>query len=460
MAPTIQAKLFSVWYRDSHDVLRDRHPHVQYLGYWRDWDLNGSATNFAGGDLRDPICYTIDTPVEIAAVNLAVTPANGFTLQHGTIIGSVGGQDVFTGTNLGSQTIGNNWIVYSTNVAGSFSGAEVLALWTDFSISWRLVVSNGVAPPQTYQAGTSSNHVHFMLDDPPGGSFALYYTYIDLACRGGAGNDGSNHETLATAIFAEFGDRVVYRAQDILENVANPQPLTYYGDWETDVTQPGDLLEVGDGQCGSWATFFIFCLWAAGIDPPNERITFVYDLPPQISGAGAMMIVNNWQFTTMSNPDKSTQGDYPHINIPVLPFSFDDFIDGNEYIFEFEDVLDVPGVAGQGGVANPQSLFGNHQVVVVGETIFDPSYGTTYSTGGQTGDAMLAQIDNAMAGYLLAFVVTADLNINELELSIDLNGDTFVTDVWVDVPAHVFQSNPAGNQLGHVAGSPFNPVRP
>jgi len=91
------------------------------------------------------------------------------------------------------------------------------------------------------------------------------------------------------------------------------------------------------------------------------------------------------------------------------------------------DVTDLAGLAGQGGVNNPKSLFGNHQFVQVqvgGVTKWwDPSYGIEYA--GTTESARLLAVDDgSVAGYGTVRL----MKVREQVVGVDLNGDGDLVD--------------------------------
>ncbi len=184
----------------------------------------------------------------------------------------------------------------------------------------------------------------------------------------------------------------------------------------------------GDGQCGAWAHLFIDAMGAQGINHTNEYVIFYQSDGAAPNDFSFGFAVNNWSFA--SGTGISGDANYPFLNVPGTPE-----YSGSSYSWRFAEVTDDTGVPGQ-GTTNPKSLFSNHQVVKIGTQYYDPSYGVTYSS--------LADIDdNAVDGYY----EKKDVPVNELQVGLDLNGDTYVTDTWVLTFAWVFKKNPIGNQL-------------
>ncbi|MGI9015206.1 MAG: hypothetical protein ACR2GY_13295 [Phycisphaerales bacterium] len=265
----------------------------------------------------------------------------------------------------------------------------------------------------------------------------------------------ANFESIATAIYGEFQAGNVTRAQDRLELKGPAQPLAYYREWETvNVTAP-DLLQHFDGQCTAWAELFARCMHAVGVNPEDELVDVRPIYSPNLYGAGAWFLVNTWAAPGMqSNPDPSLSLEWPYLNVPHGGwFKFDQRVDDNLYDFCHEDVLDISGVSGQNTI-DPASLFVFHRLVVVGDKLFDPSYGTPpYGVAGPGDDIAASFESQALWGYALQFGVTAQsqgLSLEELQVNcdLDLDGDIDANPEFVEnAPALILRSNPPGNQL-------------
>ncbi|MGI9013720.1 MAG: hypothetical protein ACR2GY_05650 [Phycisphaerales bacterium] len=459
-SPPTSVNVASISFSGDNTVIRDRDA-LPYLGRWEDDNLDGTI-DFSTGERNDPICYDVDDQVQVSGVSLVVAPANSFNVSHGKVIGKVDGQDVFESANLSTQTVGTTWYIIAVNFTTSLDGADTIALWADKAITWRLEVQDPSVPggPDVYPAGTSTHDFHFIAGLPPmfpqsqPSATPLKHTFIDLACRGANGllYDGTNAEAIADAIFAEFSDLEVVRAQDREEGVQNSLALGYYREWDTPVTHPRLLVEEGDGQCTSWARMFIACLHIAGVNPPNEEVK-VDILPWAIYQRPRLFHVKNWTAPgTTTNPDPAWAGDWPYLN--VFGVKFEEFFElsTNTYAFCNPDVLDVTGVPGQGGVIDPASLFSNHVIVHVGDRLYDPSYGKHYDTSGATGDDMVIAFESQVIwGYSLLFGEVEDPlgMVEELLLKCDVDHDGDIDDDPEFAEGHLFilQANPNGNQL-------------
>lgn len=452
---TMTAKVWAVQFGGWPEfVYKDRVAEDWYRNRWIDANLDGDARDFPS-DRRDPICYTVDALIAIQGVGIAVTPENAFDPADARIVGRVQGQDRFTVNTVQASSIpGVGWVVSGSPVIGTIAPPPTIALWENWTIDWRVDVFDEAAGDWvSYPAGSTNHDLHFILR-PPTPSFRLHHSLIAIGCKRAHGLGFGDEVEIASRIFEEFEDQVVFRAQDVLEDVPNHQPLKYYDNWATPVTVVSGLLHTGDGQCAAWAQFYLHCVWATGADPGAEGVEFEYNTPPHIGGGQAWMFVSRWVVGASTNPDPITSSEYPSINITLLKYDWLDFIDSDYYHFIYMDVADMTGLSGQ-STSDPASLFVNHKIIKIGTTLYDPSYGERYDTGGATGNAMLASIDSAIDCFALAWLDAGPrIDVNELSVGLDLNDDGFVTDTWVPVPSFAIKSNPPGNQLKLSVGSP------
>jgi hypothetical protein len=195
------------------------------------------------------------------------------------------------------------------------------------------------------------------------------------------------------------------------------------------------LLANGDGQCGAWAKLFIESLSAQGIEHTTEYIVFSPD-PVAMPGANGFL-VKDWSFPTTGG--LSGDPNFPYLNF--VPAGTD-FYGATGFLWTFAEVSDLPGIPGQSNL-NPNSLFGNHQVVKFGTPLvyYDPSYGNTFATLG----------DMDMTGLSAFIKVDFSRPVYEGAIAFDENGDGDMLDTFA-VDAVLIKPNPAGNQLKETPG--------
>ena len=287
------------------------------------------------------------------------------------------------------------------------------------NISWEVSLDNG----NTWNpAGTTKNQVYVVRGTP---RTTLYHTLVHLGCKKAEGLIAE--AATISAIWGEFTGCDVKTWDDI--------QLTYYGSYQTQNYTTADLLANHDGQCGAWARFFMDMLKVQDITKTNN---FVIVEPNAASGANGF-IVKDWSFVT--GPGISGHPTFPYLNIPGSPLTGPSSYNWRSSP-EVPEVTDSTGIGGQ-GTENPASLFGNHQIILIGGTYYDPSYGKTY-TG-------LPDMDNtAINGYFVAGMWPVD----EPDVGLDLNNDGDQLDNNVSTLVYLFKKNPVGNDLAIRSGYP------
>ncbi len=403
-------------------VLRDETGLAYPTPHWKDNSIPADNDNADVGDHNFPVVYPSGTGMDLSAT-LSVFPPLPL-------------EDTFTVTATGTR----NGVTYTfsapaTNTGSSLTISNVLAdnllpthvdyfnpLW----LSWSVTQTNGENPMNCSISGTG-HRIYVTLGPPNAGS--LYETVIHQGCTNA--KDLTDSNSVIAAIWSEFTDRMVKRKSKDGYNNTDGTQLTYYQNWNCINTSTQALLANSDGQCGSWAKFFIDIMGGQGINHTNEYILFQHMDATGLQDFGIGFIVKNWTFS--SSGGTSGLIDDPYLNIPNSPLTGQ-----QSYNWTYTEVDDVIGLPGQ-GTPNPASLFSNHQVVKLGTQYYDPSYGAMYTS--------LADIDNlAIDGYWKNLI----MDIDESVIVEDLNNDGDMVDVFLNVSVKVFQVNQAGNQLKEV----------
>lgn len=107
-----------------------------------------------------------------------------------------------------------------------------------------------------------------------------------------------------------------------------------------------------------------------GIDYPDEML----EVKPANSNLNEeYLMVKEWSF---KDTKSSGSSEYPYLLLGDV-----DYDANNQYTWKYygEDLEDQSGIAGQGKVANPKSLFRVHYTVIVGTKVYDSSYGVMYA---------------------------------------------------------------------------------
>jgi hypothetical protein len=382
------------------------------------------------------IAAAFEVPGSSGSMRIRATGPNGMTILATPTV--VVGNTVSLPTTEMSTALPNTVKYYNRKQAEK-----------SFYLKWEMEIAG-----QWTTVGTTRHTIYVTLDYPTlmqdidfsSGATSLYRnvefrqeTLFELGCRNADGEAIADNVSAKT--WDEFTDCKVWRIDG--------KRLSYYKNY--DPIGPVDIPGVGtsvirsyqllaapeaDGQCGSWADLFIRVRQIQGIASPNIYCTFV-------STNNDGFAVNEWNFTGAGTSGNTT---YPYLNIsplsstnPVVIDKLKENIDAtyktNYYDWAYSEVTRGVGIAGQNN-SDPASLFGNHQVVKITGTYYDPSYGKTFTS--------LVNIeDKAIAGYFKASYV----DLNEAPYGLDLSGRGTRTEINVRTAVFLFKRNPRSGAL-------------
>jgi len=230
-----------------------------------------------------------------------------------------------------------------------------------FSVDWSIQIGS-----QAVQKLGKTHHTLYSILKHTGS--AKEETLYALACRGSVGRTTANNG-LVSSVFYEFADREVCRVKPTTAE-EDGTPMTYRHDSSVSLSGGySDLLGTRHGRCGHWADLFQEVLVLHGIYPfgsenAAKKIALNLKDPAGISAAYEAA----WQEFHPGSVRPAAE--------PVM-FIRNWLIDGGE--FTEWNPLDESGVPAQGN-PDPSSIFLNHVVMEYGGTIFDPSYGVTYTS--------------------------------------------------------------------------------
>ena len=385
-----------------HELKKDDVSVTYSAPHWVDKDGNGNPTDTANGEKDYSVAYTRNTKPSIGAKFSIQGLPNNLAIKL-----RAKGSDGIEIPETAAQINGNDVILpvtaSSTNWPNTIKFYDRADANKAFKLDWEIKVGDS----DWAQVASTKHQVYLTLNDPVTAMRQETLFYLSAKNADGVAQEAA----VTTSIWNEFTDLDVRRIDGT--------QLTYYKSFQCNNVETESLLKNGDGQCGSWAKFFIDLRKVHGIDVPNEYVVF---RPSADDG----FLVKNWNF---NGAGTSGVAGYPYLNIPDAPFP-----SANSYSWKFAEVTDQNGIPGQGN-PNPASLFGNHQVVIDGQ-YYDPSYGKKF--------ASLKDIDdNAIDGYFR--VVPAA--INEPDFNLDLNGDGDKIDMGVQINVFLIRKNPAGMDL-------------
>ena len=320
-----------------------------------------------------------------------------------------------TGSILAKATTSNGLTIAPTPVTAS-GGALVLSpvtatgtlgnvakLLPHLVIQWQLSFDGGTS---WVTAGTSDNPLYVSastnpLPDPEANEYFLTVVDSEVNVTSGltAGGTTDNTGTIIGNTWNLFSSHVVKQISltaPFASGSEQGKALTYYG-----TAAPGDaiadttqqlywtgytlnnsvqlLLASHDGECMTFAELYLDMLLVSGVSQTGDLITIE---PVHSDG----FLVNNWKFVGTGTSGNDA---YPFIDVPAQ-LATDSL--GNVYgINNQYQVQKQPGAAGQNS-PNPAALFNNHVIVELNGKIYDPSYGTTYSS-------VADLVDHAFAGF-------------------------------------------------------------
>ena len=242
----------------------------------------------------------------------------------------------------------------------------------EMAIDWSLSFDGGAT---WLSAGRSQNVLYLTWATPC--SSPNLQTYFDVGCeaaKGVRGTVGVSDDQVLDRVWAKFRTKSIRRVSD-------NGLLTYYGFldmngnavWDDGIdldfndpdrcviTSASGLVKARNGQCYSWADFFLQVLRAQGLDEINgraSRIVEVRAVAPRLAFA-----VKSWEAsgTLSSWRIASSNAGLAGENV-VRPLQ-------NGF------AQDLMGTVGQGNSPNPPSHFCNHFLALVGGRYYDPSYG-------------------------------------------------------------------------------------
>lgn len=369
-------------------------------------------------------------------------------------------------------TISGTDIEYSATEASQSFEEEKIRYFEEFAIAWQISTTsepdiwttiNESRNPLyvTYKAPIAISTVPGVpqgIQDGPNFNAKLgynwFHTLFKVSC---AAADMEDYEVTGdqTTDEAFVIDKVFEKFETLDINTADgDHDLYYYLDWEVcEAVSTAQLLEFHQGQCGSWARFFLDCLKIQGIenDPQLDDLWdggFVdvkwrpYDetVYPGLPVMG--MLIGDWEF----EGDATIEFELGEFNIPLWYWAFpkldpgDDvgsmetgaFIENSRYHWtkSQDGLADATRVrlksnpVGQGPNERPLGLFEIHTITYIRGKYYDPSYGLRYDD--------LQDFRHNVDGIYVK--VDAEVNEADLDFQIfDFNNDGEITDEDITV---------------------------
>ncbi|MFK8102887.1 MAG: hypothetical protein AB8G15_10200 [Saprospiraceae bacterium] len=352
---------------------------------------------------QSPVAYVSGTKASVKAIFQSDCESSYYIRGLGPNVN--GNQVIFSKQEVTPES---GYVVYEFTEANiSFKDGEVY-YWEDFTISWE--ISETGEDDSWIYIDESKNPLYVTRSQPemPSGQlgYAWFHTLFKVSCKNATTLSDQNE--IIDAIWNKLKTKSVIAAD-------NNQPLKYYSDWlgcgNSFTTE--SLLALNDGQCGSWARFFIDLLKIQNITHASVEDDF-YHFSSDL-GPGSGFFVKDWTATTgvLSNGNPTFKYTIIPKQSPSQNWFLDDFMANNKYNFHYSDLEDnFNTIGGQGPTNNPQSIFSNHQITQINDALKDPSYGTDFLS--------LDDIENkALFGYF----IIVESNFDETNLLYDFDGD-------------------------------------
>ena len=351
---------------------------------WLDNNANGIQDK---GDQQDPIHFVrkkADT-VKVTSIVLFPTLVTNFDAAKYKLEGTFLLSGVSTGIVLLSPTTGvkdpitGTW-TFTNLVLSTPTTFNNVASFLPMTIEWKLL-RQADQPLNKMNASTTLNPVYITYDHVAAAipaSFPLLRTFVHLGSADvPAGVDLDTRAKMIDHIWTKFSDAKI--------KTWDSRELVYYKDWiyreldEPDYVTSYGLVKGGAGECTSFARLFIDALRAQGIENTDELVSVKPNLVP---GQYPVMFVGSWtkvgdgKAALAAFPDyKWTNGSNEFVESKRHGWKADGGYVWTEAHRQVTKGDDDP-LKGQNN-SKPLGIFALHRLVKIGETYYDPSYGTT-----------------------------------------------------------------------------------
>ena len=236
-----------------------------------------------------------------------------------------------------------------------------------FNIAWEYYVDYNyvTGQPNWKSAGTTKHTVYVVKAAPV--TTMRQESLFNIACKTADGKSSSStDQQIVDAVFTEFEDRKVYKVEPS-KGMSQTTPMSYKHDASVPTTGGAkELIELGKGRCGHWASLLQNCLSVHGIT--NSQVAVIVPEEPQ-------------QLGTVSRFYAAYQAE----NGTLLPILNDSGVNEALLYIKAWNIADV-WVPAKGspipaqGNTSPQMYFANHVLVEFGTQKYDPSYGAKYQS--------------------------------------------------------------------------------
>jgi hypothetical protein len=323
-------------WKNSQGIKRDSNGSAYDTPSWSDENDDGDADDV--GDRRFPAAYIRTEHVEIGRLFVEC----GTTSPQSAVIKGLGpDQHEFKAANCIDPTATDTELV-ACDLRSDTPLPHFVKFYDSYTIDWEV----SFADDYFVSAKSTDGMLYVTLNEPI--ALSYFESVYFISCS--AAFAEFSEQVVVADVWAEFTDQLIERKPRDGDNVVDGKTLKY---WPTSTPPPlflDGLMAHADGwgQSPAFSQLLSHCWSVQGV---SSGRTYLVERDPSDPTSG--FLVKNWSATV-----PWTTG----LTIGV-------------------DIVDDPGMGGQGPVANPVSLFEDHTIVVRFSTIFDPSYGSPLTVG-------------------------------------------------------------------------------
>ena len=349
----INLELRSVTFNGT-DILQDNGNGSYPKPHWTNSDT-GTAVQ------SSPVLYTANNYVD-ATAGFAVSGGGAFPIiVKGVVSGSLTSFNLWA-TNSPS---GTNWFV--DTLADAALAVSKVDFYNPMTIQWSYAAAQTNQPLQFLPAGTSTNQVYVSWKPPVADE--LYHTVVDVACRNAVGK--TNETEIVAGVWSDFsGPLPGVKSWDGVE-------MRYWPDgWKTPMNfEVADLVRDKEGRCAAWEKIYCAALGVHAIGAQKlDVVPNVNQITPPSPPIGYTEPLGRFMAFVASSS-------HPGQGNNQTPVTWLDFYGGN----------------------NSSGLpidWGDHATTLYAtNTIYDPSYGVSFSSSSSLDAAKQAWEQASVVGF-------------------------------------------------------------
>ncbi len=390
LASTAQATLASVSYANSFQIYKDP---IKNSNTLQPYVLK---SNLLVNGKQFPVAYwsgeTAEMDVTLQAKNVTPFKAAGTVWVRGTLDD---GTVFCTGTKV-IQNVPKDGITVHVTAANAF---DSVAYDGAFHITWNFSVNGADWKKFSEASGTVTATTNRLFV-----TYARPLTHLKSNPNMPTAYESALWQGCRFAQGAEFTGELIERiwngnyegagassfANRTVTKIDGTTKLTYYNNWELYKVTPDfkvdpelgvtfeRLLANGDGICDAWASYFKYVLRVQGIGQNDAKVVSIV---PNAKAPSDKFMVQKWEVVGQARADNTYYNVIPQVKTRNANQGLLLDTDANgkwHYVFDPNHTE----VEYKGGLSQsnnqPLATFVGHVVVLIGNDIYDPSYGKVY----------------------------------------------------------------------------------